>query len=163
MNESKINTAELLCITDRVRSAWRNIIPRQNLTRSQFGTLFGIYRKGAAAGGYSVTDAVPVTLTELAASLWQSLPALSQRVFMLEKLGYVQRLPNQNDRRAIGLKLTEEGLRVTEEAKNRFNDILERTFEKLGADAETLITLLSELAEAFEKVSEQEKEAGGKK
>lgn len=161
VNSSK--TVELFCLAYRARNAWRGIPPRKNLTKAQFGTLLAIYKKGLVDGKYSLTDAPPVTLTELAVSVRQSLPALSQRAYVLETLGYVRRQPNPIDRRTIGLWLTEEGLRVTENVKNYLDDILERAFAKLGADAGMFVSLLAELVETFEDMSEDVREADGEK
>ena len=54
----------------------------------------------------------------------QSLPALSQRVSALEAQGYVERVPDPDDRRVIGVCVTPEGRTVMEVAYRRFGSIL---------------------------------------
>lgn len=66
--------------------------------------------------------------------LWRTLhlrpSAVTYRVDRLYELGLVERLPDENDRRAVFLKLTAEGLRVVHEIVLRFNRI---TVERLAA------------------------------
>jgi len=66
--------------------------------------------------------------------LWRLLhigpSAITYRVDRLHELGLVERLPDENDRRALFLKLTPEGLKVVNEIVLRFN---KTTAERLGA------------------------------
>jgi len=68
--------------------------------------------------------------------LWRTLhlrpSAITYRVDRLHELGLVERLPDENDRRAVFLKLTKEGLRVVHEIVLRFN---RTTVERLTAAA----------------------------
>lgn len=150
MDNLKDNISELFCLTDRVHNAWHNITPKQSLSRTQFAALLGIYRLGSIEGKYVFGMSRPVSLTELAGTCWQSLPALSQRVFALEKMGYIQRIPKPLNRRVIGLVLTPFGIKATEEARTRLYSVLKRTFTELKTDGDTVIKLLSELVAAFE-------------
>lgn len=69
--------------------------------------------------------------------LWRTLhlrpSAITYRVDRLHELGLVHRLPDENDRRALFLKLTDEGLRVVNEIVLRFN---KTTVERLAVAAE---------------------------
>ena len=69
--------------------------------------------------------------------LWRSLhlrpSGITYRVDRLHELGLVQRIPDENDRRALFLKLTDEGLRVVNEIVRRFN---QKTVERLAVATE---------------------------
>lgn len=88
--------------------------------------------------------------------LWRSLhlrpSAITYRVDRLYELGLVQRLPHENDRRSLFLKLTEEGLRVVHEIVLRFN---KTTVERLaiatehGCDIAALDLQLESLLKAW--------------
>lgn len=69
--------------------------------------------------------------------LWRTLhlrpSAITYRVDRLHELGLVERLPDENDRRALFLKLTDEGLRVVHEIVLRFN---RTTVERLAVATE---------------------------
>ena len=73
-----------------------------------------------------------LTLTALAGAMHQSLPALSQRVSALEAQGYVERVPDPDDRRVIGVCVTPEGRTVMEVAYRRFGSILSQSIDYLG-------------------------------
>jgi DNA-binding MarR family transcriptional regulator len=96
----------------------------------------------------------------------QSLPALSQRVSALEAQGYVERVPDPDDRRVIGVCVTPEGRTVMEVAYRRFGSILSRSIDYLGPqNFETLLHLLGELAIALEQAvaaQEEERESDSK-
>jgi DNA-binding MarR family transcriptional regulator len=75
----------------------------------------------------------PVRPSDLWRSLHMRPSAITYRVDRLHDMGLVQRLPDENDRRALFLKLTEEGLRVVHEIVLRFN---KTTVERLAVAAE---------------------------
>jgi len=69
--------------------------------------------------------------------LWRSLhlrpSAITYRVDRLHELGLVERLPDENDRRALFLKLTKEGQRIVHDIVLRFN---RTTVERLAVVTE---------------------------
>lgn len=144
-----IQTAELFRSMDRVRKAWHSVSPCDSLSKSQFGTLMAIHH-------FEITEtdsekSSHVKLSALANSMGQSLPALSQRVKLLEDNGYICRVPDPRDRRAMGIELTDEGSKVLELARQRFDGILSYAADYLGAEtSDKLISLLNQLAEALE-------------
>lgn len=128
------NAAELFRLMDRVRKAWQSVTPCEHLSKSQFGTLMAIAHHGRMPG-QSCTPSQEhgaLTLTALAGAMHQSLPALSQRVSALEAQGYVERVPDPDDRRVIGVCVTPEGRTVMEVAYRRFGSILSRSIDYLG-------------------------------
>lgn len=144
-----IQTAELFRSMDRVRKAWHSVSPCDALSKSQFGTLMAIHHfEMAEVNGEKNKH---VKLSALANSMGQSLPALSQRVSLLEDNGYVRRVPDPDDRRTTGLELTDEGTEVLELARQRFDGILSYAADYLGPEtSDKLIVLLNQLAEALE-------------
>jgi len=92
--------------------------------------------------------------------LWRTLhlrpSAITYRVDRLHGMGLVERTPDQNDRRALTLKLTEEGLRVVHEIVLRFNrttvDRL-RAAQEHGCNTADLDRELEALLSAWAEVS----------
>ena len=60
-----------------------------------------------------------LSLRELAAEERISAPALSGHVDRLEKVGLIERVRDENDRRRVGLSLTEEGERLLKRVRAR--------------------------------------------
>lgn len=101
--------------------------------------------------------AKPVTLSELAGAMRQSLPALSQRVTALEEKGFVERVADPADRRVTGLRLTERGRSEMDAAFRRFGGILSQAAERVGKqNMRLLLQLLGELADALNEAAEAE-------
>lgn len=139
---------------DRVRKAWKGVVPCSRLSKSQFGTLMvlasGSKEPGAVPGRDPFT---PMTLSELAGIMGHSLPALSQRISLLEGMGYVERVPNPSDRRVTGLRLTPEGLQLLESARDDFVRKLDFVMERLGPQgAADLLRTLEQLARTLEEI-----------
>lgn len=173
MQEPKRELDEMFRQMDRMRKAWEHVNPSRKLNKSQFGTLFALARlsgareKHAACGGAAQGEnmprcgeagygeaaaqaAKPVTLSELAAAMHQSLPALSQRVTALEEKGFVERVADPADRRVTGLRLTETGRGEMDAAFRRFSGILSQAAERVGRQNMCmLLRLLGELADAL--------------
>ncbi len=157
MDQPKMESVELFRLMDRVRRAWLSVTPHETLNKSQFATLLAIFRKTGHCGTDSEKKDGVITPSALADAMHQSRPALSQRIHALEELGYVERVPDANDRRVAGLRLTQEGVQVLNRAKQRFDGMLSQAIKQLGEDhAETLVTLLAELADALEAAVEQQ-------
>lgn len=153
MKSTEAKAIELFRTMGLVRKAWHNVTPCETLNKSQFGTLMMIAHRGQPPGQPCADVQTPdcISLSTLASVMHQSLPALSQRVSALEALGYVERVPDPDDRRVIGLRVTPEGMRVLNIAYERFNRILTQSIGHLGTENfDTLVTLMGELAVALE-------------
>ena len=74
----------------------------------------------------------PVRPSDLWRTLHMRPSAITYRVDRLHELGLVERQPDENDRRALFLNLTDEGLRVVHEIVHRFN---RTTVERLAVAA----------------------------
>ena len=115
---------------------------------------------GMAAGSEAAApSAKPVTLSELAGMMRQSLPALSQRVTVLEEKGFVERVANPADRRVTGLRLTEAGRREMDAAFRRFGEIFSQAAGRMGRqNMRLLLQLMGELADALNEAAEAAEE-----
>lgn len=174
MQGSRRELDEIFRQMDRMRKAWEHVSPSKKLNKSQFGTLFALARlsggreqclvcetpaqgEGAASSEPAVK---PVTLSELAAAMHQSLPALSQRVTVLEEKGFVERVADPADRRVTGLRLTETGRSEMDIAFRRFSGILSQAAGRMGRqNMQKLLQLLGELADALNKAADEADEA----
>ena len=170
MRKDTSQTTRLFAAMDHMRRVWQNLRPSHDLTKAQFGTLMVL-----ASGGKMPTPADPhtctpgravMTLSALAAAMGQTLPSISQRIRTLESMGYVERVPDPDDRRVIGVCVTPEGRTVMEVAYRRFGSILSQSIDYLGPqNFETLLHLLGELAIALEQAvaaQEEERESDSK-
>ena len=75
-----------------------------------------------------------IGVRELAARERVSPPALSNRVDRLEQEGLVARTPSDDDRRRVGLTLTDEGQRVLRRVRSRRTAWLVTRLGQLSAD-----------------------------
>ncbi len=75
-----------------------------------------------------------IGVRELAARERVSPPALSNRVDRLEQDGLVARTPSDDDRRRVGLTLTDEGRRVLRRVRSRRTAWLVTRLGRLSAD-----------------------------
>lgn len=175
MRESKGELDEIFRQMGRMRRAWEQVSPSKKLNKSQFGTLFVLSRlsgggercqgQEAAAKGENTAkaeaaapDAKPVTLSQLASAMHQSLPALSQRVTVLEEKGFVERVADAADRRVTGLRLTKTGRSEMDAAFRRFSGILSQAAGRMGRrNMALLLQLLGELADALQEAAEAAK------
>lgn len=72
--------------------------------------------------------------TALAPLVFKDQPTLTRIIDILCKKGYVERIPNPDDRRSIQLLLTETGLQKVEELKPKVTLIREKAWENLDQD-----------------------------
>lgn len=140
---------EFFLAMDRVRKSWEKFTPCQSLSKSQFGVLMALQhltRETACTGGVKITD--------LARELHHSLPAVSQKINMLEEAGLVRRDSKNGDRRVIYLQLTEQGQSLVHQAAERFDHRTAETLNLLGTEkTRQLLLLLQDLADAIDAIN----------
>lgn len=137
---------------DRMRRAWGEVTPCPELSKSQFSTLLTL-RHGGRKPVNRETRApfTPMTLSELAGAMGQSMPAVSQRITRLEEAGYVERRQDEKDKRTTWIRLTPRGLALLESARQEMMDRMNQLVSQLGEeDLETLFRLLDKLAASLE-------------
>ena len=144
---------------DRMRRAWSEVTPCEGVSKSQFATLLVILYGGRPPHGAGLLSAslpppeqsAGVSLSEVAAVMGQTVPALSQRVSRMEALGYVERLPHPTDRRASLLRVTGEGRALLEQARRNIARRMEGILARMGEDSmDRLLALLEQLADVME-------------
>jgi DNA-binding MarR family transcriptional regulator len=87
-----------------------------------------------------------LSLAELAAEEGISPPALSGNVDRLERAGLLQRVRSHEDRRRVGLELTEEGARLLRRVRARRTTWLTQRMRDLGpAELEAIETAIPAL------------------
>ena len=92
-------------------------------------------------------------LTELAERAGLTKQAVGEAATELERLGYVERLPDPKDRRAKIIKLTPSGLDACLTGRRIFAEIEREWADEFGNE------LITKLREAVERISEAEREA----
>lgn len=115
-----------------------------NLVRGTFDVLTALRRAGA-----------PFCLSpkELTRHLVLSGAGLNGRLNMLERLGYIARLPEPNDRRTLRIQLTAAGQRIVNKLTPRLFDLQWSILSGFNSSERTQFAeLLMRMAEAIEKV-----------
>lgn len=148
---------ELLREMDRLRRTWKLAIPNTGINKSEFFTLYTLrcpHEQAMSCGKGCSQEPAPMTLSTLAKAMKQSMPAVSQRITKLEELGYVQRVPDEHDRRTVWIHLTQAGNELLETTGSEMLGKLERVLQRLdsqdGVSTQLLIQAFHCLALAVE-------------
>jgi DNA-binding MarR family transcriptional regulator len=97
-----------------------------------------------------IADAGPLRLNDLAARTGTSAPTASRTVDVLDDLGFVERTPDPDDRRAVRIELTPAGRTLVDERKTRAAAAFEPAAAALtGEDRERLLDLLARMTDAL--------------
>ena len=133
MEQEQSRSMRMFQIMDRLRRAWSEFHPSTDLNKSQLGTLL-ILRHGTEKPCAPAQQAQhkPMTMSELAARMGQSMPAVSQRISKLEAMGYVRRQTDPKDRRTTWIHLTDAGIEQLEQKVAAHNSLVERTYKLEG-------------------------------
>ena len=95
-----------------------------------------------------------MTISELAKTMEQTNPTVSQRVAKLEEKGYVQRIPDKEDRRTVWVQLTQQGDQLVEQASsqvhNRMQQVIDKMEQQHHASVQQLIRLIHLMADLME-------------
>ncbi len=145
-------------LMDRMRRAWLEFTPRSELNKSQLVTLLTL-RHGTSDPSKPACKkpSDPMTLSTLATCMGQSMPAISQRINKLEAMGYVQREPDQKDRRTTWIHLTPSGEEVLVQAFSELMGRIEWILERMGeSDTEQVFRLLEKLSDVMESAKSQD-------
>ncbi len=117
------------------RAKWHEQRPLAGCKPSEIRVLFCI-KNGAKAGA-------PMKVSEISKLMHVTSPTITQLLNSLEPNGFVERLIDPEDRRSVGIKLTEKGEWVTEQAWEGFLTALQGMIDYLGEeDSERLTDLL---------------------
>lgn len=116
-------TGRLLSTAARLmENAWNSHLAAWDLNHSSFAVLWLVERR-------------PVTQRDLAAHLQVQEQTVSRMLEKLQRLGYVDRVRSDVDRRKVLVTLTPKGLQARTEAQGAGHGEVERQFDRvLGAD-----------------------------
>lgn len=93
-------------------------------------------------------------VSEISKILQVTPPTVTQIINVLEKDGLVERTTDPEDRRAVKIKLTQEGLEVTENARRAFGETFMGLIDFLGEeDSQMLAELLTKVHQYFNQLS----------
>jgi DNA-binding MarR family transcriptional regulator len=93
-----------------------------------------------------VTHNQGITSRQLCNTLGIQAPNLVSMITTLEKRGLIQRLPHPNDRRAMGLHLTESGQQLMRQAEKKASKLEQNATTQLTAvERKTLVQLLKKI------------------
>lgn len=151
-------------VMNGMRKAWRRISPCPQLNKSQFGTLWAISCGGDPAlskGKKPLSDPVPLSI--LASSMGQSLPSISQRIRVLEEMGYVKRMEDPKDRRVTGVCLTSFGETLLKQSIVSMRNALEQLLAGIDPHQLQIYFQVSEkLVEGLETIAALEIQTDGR-
>ena len=124
-----------------------SILP--DISQSEFAAMNEIMDKGEDG---------KITISELACKSKVHSSAISRTLHCLEEKGYIERSIYNNDRRNICVELTEEGKRVTTEARQIMCDYVKAVVEHLkDRELERLIAYMNKIYSVAEKEIEARK------
>ena len=124
-----------------------SILP--DISQSEFAAMNEIMDKGEDG---------KITISELACKSKVHSSAISRTLHCLEEKGYIERSIDKNDRRNICVELTEEGKRVTTEARQIMCDYVKAVVEHPeNRELERLIAYMNKIYSVAEKEIEARK------
>ena len=125
------------------RAKWHEHQTFEGCKPSEIRVLFCI-KNGAKAG-------IPMKVSEISKRMQVTSPTITQLLNNLEPNGLVERQIDPEDRRSVGIRLTEKGERVTERAWEGFLTALQGLIDYLGEeDSERLTDLLGKVLHYIE-------------
>lgn len=146
MMEEHAEAAQLFFELHRLRRIWGAVQLPPPLKRGDVAMMVMMMKARE-------NKAEEVTVGGLAKMLRQSPAAVSQRISVLEKQGFVTRTIPQGDRRIAQLELTGEGSRVIESTLEFYLVQLDKAVTQMGSGkVETLLGLMHEMMDNFEDV-----------
>lgn len=149
---------KLFSAMDRMRRAWRDTTPCQQISKAQFATLIVIAHGADPCTMTKQTEIIsPMPLSVLASLQKQSLPAISQRIHTLEEMGYVKRVANPQDRRVSAVELTEKGELLLNETHKIWKDKMQTVLAAMSEqELKILLDLMEKMTQALEQAQIQE-------
>ena len=143
------STADVDTRSDRLEHVVRDLLPlASQLTRLVLGqTRDDISR--AEGGILRTLSAGPMRVTELAQSEGLAQPTTTVLVRQLEQSGWVARVRDADDRRAVLVSLTPEGAQALERYRTRYRALLRDRLEALPDDQIAALDGATEALEAL--------------
>lgn len=165
MEQEQSRSMRMFQIMDRLRRAWSEFHPSTDLNKSQLGTLL-ILRHGTEkpCAPAQQTQHKPMTMSELAARMGQSMPAVSQRISKLEAMGYVRCQSDPRDRRTTWIHLTDAGIEQLEQTYRNMVRRMEWIMERMGQEnTEMMFQGMERLAQVMELMNSENRSSAAAK
>lgn len=163
MEQEQSRSMRMFQIMDRLRRAWSEFHPSTDLNKSQLGTLL-ILRHGTEKPCAPAQQAQhkPMTMSELAARMGQSMPAVSQRISKLEAMGYVRRQSDPRDGAHLD-PLTDAGIEQLEQTYRNMVRRMEWIMERMGQEnTEMMFQGMERLAQVMELMNSENRSSAAK-
>lgn len=95
--------------------------------------------------------------SEISKQLKTTKPATSKMLNILEEKGYIERINNKVDRRAVYVNITKEGVLVLEKQKNNNLKLFTKILQRIGEDdIKNIIMLMKKMNSIMEEVYSEE-------
>ncbi len=152
MKKEMERSMQMFHTMDRMRRAWMSITPKPEISKSQFRTLMMLRHGNIKSANENKSDPfAPMTLSNLSAKMGHSMPAVCQQISKLESMGYVERFPDEKDRRTVWIRLTESGYELLKTSYHSMVQKLNFIMEQLGEeDTQTMFHVLNKLTDIME-------------
>lgn len=100
-----------------------------------------------------------VTLGDIIKTSGMSMSAASKKISILEKKGYVKRIPSKTDRRNVYITLTPKGREICEREKAKKRQFIEKLITRMGdEDMRQLLSLSNRAFDIMEKFDKEQKD-----
>ncbi len=147
--EEYTHAVQLFSQISRLNRVFLHMRPKPPLRRGELAVLGAVEHMTAHGEG-------AVSMSKLAGQMGLSLPAISQKVAELEKLGLAQRVMSEEDRRVVQVTLTAGGKKTAEDSLREMMARTENALARFG-DEKTgaLLALLADLNAAMDETPEK--------
>lgn len=147
-SDKSIVTRDLMEAFSRFKRFHWNSTPIEGLKHSEIVVLFVLKHE-------VIPGTQGLKVSEISSILQVTSPSITQLVKSLESAGYVERNADPDDRRAVRIKLTDQGENLVNKAKEDFNASFARLVEHLGLEKSNQLAGL--LTEVFTYLSKNQK------
>ena len=150
--EELVRLIHQMLMACRSKQAFDGLHPGAFFTLAAIGCRLGEKTEPAQEGqGKRGPETPGITVTQLAQRLSISNPAASKMLRGLEEKGYIERLPDPEDRRITYIALSPEGRQVLDQARRQADRKASRLVAQMGEkEMEELLRLTRKLASLME-------------
>lgn len=95
--------------------------------------------------------------SEISKQLKTTKPATSKMLNILEEKGYIERITNKVDRRAVYVNITEAGIKVLQDQRDKNVKLMAKILQRMGEDdIKNIIMLMKKMNSIMEEVYSEE-------
>lgn len=104
------------------------------------------------------TEQPGVMVSQIAQRLNSTKPATSKMLSVMEEKGYIERIMDKTDRRAVYIRLTQSGQTILDNAKESMSQFADHVIEQMGEkESEEFLRLLGRFIDVIENETEKKK------